>query len=48
MVQNPHRHRYGGCRAADKTWSQRRVSRKNSPNTGLPAALPLKNSPCKP
>ena len=39
MLQNPHRHRYGRRRAADKTWAQRRVSRKNPPNTGLPAAL---------
>ena len=39
MLQNPHRHRHERRRAADKTWAQRRVSRKNPPNTGLPAAL---------
>ena len=41
MLQNPHRHRYGGRSAADKTWAQRWDSQKTRPARLKQRPLPV-------
>ena len=45
MLHNPHRHRYGRRRAADKTWAQRSVSAKKPTQHGASRGPPRNSSP---